>query len=140
MNATAPKISCPWFYKTGFFFFLFLLSFAPGVFASGTNYVLKSDSFAHYVEYFNSMEDENVTNYISNADSWAWLQKEIPLFECPDRDVEEMYYFRWWSFRKHLEQTPDGFVFSEFLTRPAPTSSALGHQIAEGRWLHDQNY
>jgi hypothetical protein len=86
------------------------------------------------------MEDEDITNYISNADSWDWLQREIPLFECPDQEVEEMYYFRWWSFRKHLEQTPDGFVFSEFLTRPTPGSSALGHQIMEGRWLHDQNY
>jgi hypothetical protein len=86
------------------------------------------------------MEDENVTNFISNADSWNWLQKEIPFFECPDKEVEEMYYFRWWSFRKHLEQTTNGFVFTEFLTKPQPISSALGHQIAEGRWLHDQNY
>ncbi len=102
--------------------------------------ILKPDAFAHYITQFNSMTDENVTNYISNNDSWSWLQKEIPLFECPDHEVEEMYYFRWWSFRKHLERTPNGFVFSEFLTRPAPVSSALGHQLGEGRWLHDQNY
>jgi hypothetical protein len=68
------------------------------------------------------------------------LQKEIPFFECPDHQVEETYYFRWWSFRKHLEQMPNGYVFSEFLTRHQPVSSALGHQIVEGRWLHDQNY
>ena len=86
------------------------------------------------------METENVTNFVSNAQSWNWLQTEIPFFECPDREVEEMYYFRWWSFRKHLVQTTDGFVFTEFLTRPTPVSSALGHQLAEGRWLHDQNY
>ena len=86
------------------------------------------------------MEDENVTNFVSNANSWDWLSKEIPFFECPDHEVEEMYYFRWWSFRKHLERTPDGFVFNEFLTRPAPVSSALGHHLMEGRWLHDQNY
>ncbi len=86
------------------------------------------------------MEDENVTNFVSNADSWSWLKKEIPFFECPDQEVEEMYYFRWWSFRKHLEKTPQGFVFTEFLTRSAPVSSALGHQLMEGRWLHDQNY
>ncbi|HTY89189.1 MAG TPA: glycosyl hydrolase family 65 protein [Candidatus Acidoferrum sp.] len=102
--------------------------------------VLKPAPFAHYVQYFNTMEDENVTNFISNANSWDWLQREIPLFECPDRQVEEMYYFRWWSFRKHLERTPDGFVFTEFLTRPLPVSSALGHQIREARWLHDQKY
>jgi hypothetical protein len=102
--------------------------------------VLKPAAFAHYIERFNSMEDENVTNFVSNAASWDWLQKNIPFFECPDREVEEMYYFRWWSFRKHLVQTTNGFVFTEFLTRPAPVSSALGHQLIEGRWLHDQKY
>ncbi len=102
--------------------------------------VLKPSVFSHYVERFNSMEDENITNTISNADSEAWLAKEIPYFECPDHEVEEMYYFRWWSFRKHLEKMPDGYQISEFLTRPAPGSCALGHNISEGRWLHDQNY
>ena len=66
--------------------------------------ILKPADFTHHVSRFNAMEDENVTNFVSNADSWNWLQKEIPFFECPDREVEEMYYFRWWSFRKHLEQ------------------------------------
>ena len=103
-------------------------------------HVLNPPTFSNYVAHFNAMEDENVTNFVSNADSWSWLQKEIPFFECPDREVEEMYYFRWWSFRKHLEQTTNGFVFTEFLTRAAPVSSAVGHQIAEGRWLHDQTY
>ncbi|MDR3378222.1 MAG: trehalase family glycosidase [Verrucomicrobiae bacterium] len=101
---------------------------------------LNPANFSHYIAAFNAMEDENVTNYVPNAQSWDWLEKEIPLFECPDREVEEMYYFRWWSFRKHLEQTGQGFVLSEFLTRPAPVSSGLGHQLMEGRWLHDQNY
>jgi hypothetical protein len=139
MNVALPTSFRSRWFESVFMCFL-LLCFAPATFAAETNYVLKPDSFAHYVEYFNSMEDENVTNYISNADSWSWLQKEIPLFECPDQEVEQMYYFRWWSFRKHVEQTPDGFVFSEFLTRQTPISSALGHQIVEGRWLHDQNY
>ncbi len=120
--------------------FLLPAIFVRAAFGAGDLSVLKPDSFAHYAQYFNSMEDENVTNFISNADSWPWLKKEIPFFECPDREVEEMYYFRWWSFRKHLEQTPNGFVFTEFLTRSTPVSSALGHQLMEGRWLHDQSY
>ena len=108
--------------------------------------VLKPAAFAHHVEHFNSMEDENVTNTISNADSWSWLQKEIPFFECPDREVEEMYYFRWWSFRKHLVQTPGGWVITEFLTPVKhagiynTVSCAAGFHIAEGRWLHSQNF
>jgi Trehalase len=121
------------------FFCLFLFC-ASRIFASGANYVLNPGSFSHYTESFNLMEDENITNFVSNADSRDWLPKEIPFFECPDPEVQEMYYYRWWSFRKHLEQTPSGFVFSEFLTRPIPTSSAIGHQILEGRWLQNQNY
>ena len=102
--------------------------------------VLNPATYSHYVEHFNAMEDENVTNYISNAKSWDWLRGEIPFFDCPDHEVEEMYYYRWWSFRKHLEKTDKGFVFSEFLTRPPPVSSAVGHQLMEGRWLQDQDY
>jgi len=107
--------------------------------------MLKPDAFAHYVERFNAMEDENFTNTIPNAAAWAWMQKEVPLFECPDREVEEMYYFRWWSFRKHLVQTTNGWVITEFLTpvRHAGVynsiSCAAGFHIAEGRWLQDGN-
>lgn len=108
--------------------------------------VLNPAAFAHHIQRFNAMEDENVTNFVSNAESWDWLKANIPLFECPDPEVEEIYYFRWWSFRKHLKQTPDGFVFTEFLTpvRHAGAyntiSCAAGHHIAEGRWLRDDRY
>jgi len=114
--------------------------------AAETFQLLKPSSFAPYVQHFNSMEDENWTNFVSNAQSWNWLQASIPLFECPDREVEEMYYYRWWSFRKHLVQTPSGFVFTEFLTpvRHAGAyntiSCAVGHHLAEGRWMRDQKY
>lgn len=108
--------------------------------------ILKPEAFARHVERFNSMENENWTNFISNAESWPWLRTNIPLFECPDREVEEVYYFRWWAFRKHLRQTPDGFVFTEFLVpiRHAgihnTISCAAGHHLAEGRWLHNPRY
>jgi len=94
----------------------------------------------------NTKEDEIVTHFVSSASSWDWLQKEIPFCECPDREVEEMYYFRWWSFRKHLVQTTNGFVITEFLTpvRHAgifnTVSCAEGFHLAEGRWLRDQSY
>src|ERR1041385_8854661 len=104
-------------------------------------YVLKPEVFAHHIERFNAMEDENVTNTIPNAGAWDWLQGNVPLFECSDREVTEMYDFRWWSFRKHLVQTTNGFVFTEFLTPvrhagPFNTiSCAAGFHVMEGRWL-----
>jgi hypothetical protein len=82
-------------YLTGFLLSLLVSS----VSASPNQPVLKPSIFSHYIERFNSMEDENITNAISNAESAAWLAREIPLFDCPDREVEEIYYFRWLSFR-----------------------------------------
>ncbi len=108
--------------------------------------ILRPPAFAHHVERFNSMEDENWTNFVSNAQSWDWLKANIPLFECPDAEVQEIYYFRWWSFRKHLVRAPEGFIFTEFLppVRHAgdrnTISCAVGHHLAEGRWLADPRY
>jgi hypothetical protein len=108
--------------------------------------VLHEVAFKHHVDCFNGMEPENIVNHISNAQSWEWIQRNVPLFECPDRDFERIYYFRWWTFRKHIKQTPDGFVFTEFLDKVGHSgkyntiSCALGHQIYEGSWLRDQRY
>jgi hypothetical protein len=109
-------------------------------------YLLKASAYAHHVEYFNQMAPETVTNLISNRESWSWLSDNIPLFECPENEIEQTYYFRWWSFRKHLKQTPDGFVLTEFLTPVSHAgahntiSCAAGHHLAEGRWLREQRY
>ena len=111
------------------------------------NFVILSPSaFAHHIERFNSMEDENVTNLVSNAKSWSWLQDNIPLFECPDAEVEEIYYYRWWSFRKHIKETTKGFVITEFLTPVNHAgefntiSCAAGFHLTEGRWLRGDRY
>ena len=109
-------------------------------------FVLDSGAFKHHVDFFNTMEPENIVNYISNRQSWSWMAANIPFFECPDKDLEQIYYFRWWTFRKHIKKTPDGFVFTEFLDKVGHSgkhntiSCALGHHIYEGMWLHDKRY
>jgi hypothetical protein len=103
--------------------------------------VLKPDALAKHVAHFNAMEDEPVVNLVPNSESEKWLAANIPLFECPDPEVEEMYFYRWWAMRKQLRRAPDGsYVFTEFINRADPISSALGHHLMEGRWLHDQEY
>jgi hypothetical protein len=84
------------------------------------------------------MENENRVNVIPNAKAWDWMRENIPFFECPDADVEEIYYYRWWALRKHLRKLDTGFAFTEFLLKDFPISSALGHHLLEGRWLRDQ--
>ncbi len=105
--------------------------------------VLDPGLSVRYVEDFNAMEDENITNAVPNAAAGDWLRQGVPMFACPDAEVEEVYYFRWWSFRKHLVQGTNGMVITEFLTpvRHAGVfntiSCATGFHIAEGRWLQD---
>jgi len=125
--------------------FLFL-GFGRTSHAAETFAALEPPAFAHHIEHFNTMPPETIVADIPNSNSWTWLQKNIPLFECPDREVEEIYYFRWWSFRKHIKQTPKGYVITEFLTPVNhagefnTVSCATAFHLAEGRWLHDDHY
>ncbi|MCS7089510.1 MAG: trehalase family glycosidase [Verrucomicrobiota bacterium] len=83
---------------------------------------------------------------IPNDSAWSWMVDQIPWFDCPDEQVLQTYYFRWWVLRKHLRQTPTGWVITEFLppvshAGPYNTiSCALGHHLAEVRWLVDGRY
>lgn len=99
-----------------------------------------------HVSYFNSIDSEYAVNLVPNNQSVEWLSANIPLFECPDTIIESIYYYRWWAIRKHLKQTPDGYVFTEFITpvkhagKYNTVSSALGHHINELRWLRNSSY
>jgi hypothetical protein len=115
-------------------------------FAAPGPFLLDPDAFGHYIEKFNGMVKEEVVNVIPDAQAFAWMKDNIPVFTCPDRDIEEIYYFRWWTYRKNIKQTPLGFIVTEFL-KPVKhaaefnaLSCALGHHIAEGRWLRDPRY
>ncbi len=79
--------------------------------------ILKPENFRHYVDTFNTNDIEYHKQFINNSAAWSWLEHSMPLFECPDKQLEETYYFRWWVYRKHLKKTPDGFVITEFLPK-----------------------
>jgi len=108
--------------------------------------LLSWQAYAPYIAHFNAMEDENVAQLIPNAQAADWLQREIPLFDCPDPMFEEMYYYRWWTLRKHLIQTPTGFAQTEFLVKRSYADQynliacAVSHHIMEARWLHNPAY
>ena len=108
--------------------------------------VLKADDFKHYADTFNANDRELYAQHIPNAAAWDFLKDNIPLLDCPDKDIEEIYYFRWWTYRKHIKQTPDGFVITEFLPKVNwagkhnTINCAAGHHFREGRWLADPRY
>lgn len=107
---------------------------------------LKYATFSHYADYFNNMEDENIAQVIPNSEASAWMEQNIPLFECPQKNFEEMYYYRWWSLRKHIKNTPAGYGMTEFLVNRSYADKynliacAIGHHIYESRWLRDPKY
>lgn len=118
----------------------------PGPKEPGTSLILSPAIMQADIAAFNAQDSGDVVNYVDNKQAYDWLSDNIPLFSCPDSTLQQIYYFRWWSFRKHLVKTPYGFVFTEFITPVKfggafnTISSALGHQIYEGRWLRDPTF
>ena len=99
-----------------------------------------------YVERFNAEDRETFQQNYPNSRAWEFLSANMPRFECPDADIERTYYFRWWTFRKHLKETPEGWVVTEFL--PAvpwakmhnTISCGAAHHFREGRWLRGTRF
>ncbi|HMI03200.1 MAG TPA: glycosyl hydrolase family 65 protein [Pedobacter sp.] len=108
--------------------------------------VLKTNDFKHYVEGFNQGDEEYYHNFIGNNESWAFMSANIPLLDCPDKDIERTYYFRWWTYRKHIKKTPEGYVITEFLPdvpwsgKYNTISCPAALHFYEGRWLRDHAY
>ena len=103
--------------------------------------ILKADRFHEMIGGFERGDESRRGQAVSKAESWAWLDGNIPLFECPDSEIERTYYFRWWVYQKHVKDTPAGTVISEFLPdvswagRYNTINCAAGHHLYEGRWL-----
>lgn len=104
------------------------------------------DLLKKYVNKFNANDFENYAPQIGNDKAYDFLKERIPFLHCPDKDIEETYYFRFWTLRKHIELLQDGkYVFTEFLEHvrwAGDTNTivaAIGHHIAEARWLSDGN-
>lgn len=110
--------------------------------------LLPPERFKSYVDAFNADDQEIHPSTIPNAGAWDFLKANIPWFECPDKEFEKTWYFRWWTYRKHVKRVePGGFhVITEFLppvgwAGPHNTISCpAGHHFYEGRWLKTRKY
>ncbi|MDR1584478.1 MAG: hypothetical protein LBS55_14705 [Prevotellaceae bacterium] len=124
-------------------FFLFLLSPLYGQNRQVEKEIIPLSRVKEYAGQFNKTDNELYVQLIPNSEATEFLLENIPRFECPDRELEEIYYFRWWTFRKHVKQTPDGYIISEFLPpvgwagKYNGISCAAMHHYNEGRWLHN---
>ena len=77
-----------------------------------------------------------------------WYLDNIPFFECSDKQMEEVYYYRWKLYKAHIRNTgPNKYIITEFINHvpwdrdPYCTINAASmHHIYEGRWLTDPRY
>ena len=109
--------------------------------------VLRPADYRHYVEAFEQQELEATGKLYQGEggeDPWTWMLREIPWFEASDKQFEEMYYFRWYAWKKHLVKAPSGYIITEWLPKPEMKDGSYGalpdaapFHIAEARWLRD---
>jgi hypothetical protein len=111
---------------------------------AATGPVLNPEDYQHYFAEF--LQDEKDMLGDVPVLPWRWFVENIPWLDVPDPELEEIYYFRWYSFQKHIKETPDGFVISEFLDDVSWSGkfnmidAAAGHHIREARWLRNSVY
>lgn len=124
-----------------FFIIFFLLKIKPYELYSQT--LVGSDLLNYYVNIFNKYDNELYKQSIPNKKSYEFLRNTMPVFECPDKNVERTYYFRWWTYRKHIKETSYGYIITEFLPEVswsadynAITCPGLFHFL-EGRWMRN---
>ena len=73
--------------------------------------VLHPADYRHYVDQFAADEREAIAQ--QPEDEWPWMESNIPLFDSSNKQFEEMYYFRWYAWQKHLVSTPRGYIITE---------------------------
>ena len=105
-----------------------------------------NELISSYVTEFNATDEELYIQDFPNSAADQFLKDNVPVFECPDKELEKTYYFRWWTFRKHVKTTPEGYIITEFLPEVgwAGKYNAINcpamHQFSEGRWLRNTDY
>src|SRR5271154_2347685 len=108
------------------------------------NRLLDPESFHSYFTRFAAQEHAFLKDEPSLK--WEWFERNIPWLDVPDKSLEEIYYFRWYAFQKHIRQSPDGYLISEFLDNVSwagkfnTIDAAAGDHVREARWLRNPVY
>jgi Trehalase len=104
--------------------------------------VLRPGDYHHYITQFAA--DEREATGKQPGDEWPWLTANIPLFASSDKHFEQMYYFRWYAWQKHVVDTPRGYIITEWLPKPANPDGFYGalpdaapFHLGEARWLRN---
>lgn len=89
-------------------------------------------------------------------DEPGWYKDNIPFVDTPDDTINDVYYYRWSTFKRALRYTVPGtgFVSTEYVVPPwysgngwtggneahSALPDAAGYHILDGRWLRNADY
>jgi light-regulated signal transduction histidine kinase (bacteriophytochrome) len=59
--------------------------------------ILHYEDFRPYITQFNEDDHGLYIQHIPNDSVHSFLEKNIPLLDIPDKELEKIYYFRWWT-------------------------------------------
>jgi len=93
------------------------------------------------------LDHKKLASAYFNTDA-QWYLDNIPFFECSDKQLEQVYYYRWKMYKAHIRHVgTNEYVITEFINHadwdrdPYCTIDAASmHHIYEGRWLKDDRY
>jgi hypothetical protein len=96
---------------------------------------------------FPHLNNSRLANKYFKEDA-QWYLDNIPFFECSDKQIQQVYYYRWKLYKAHLRNVGAGrYVTTEFINHVAwdrdpycTINAASMHHIYEGRWLRDNSY
>lgn len=124
-------------------------------FISGINKLIQSVTILFFIflsgcaakQEYNFPDNEKLAKKYFKEDA-QWYLDNIPFFECSDKNIEEVYYYRWKMYKAHIRNTgKDKYAITEFINHvswdkdPSCTINAASmHHIYEGRWLRDNSF
>ncbi len=102
------------------------------------------DILRSYIDKFEALDGGKYQKFFRpDTDIYGFLKENLPAFSCSDKTLEEIYYFRAYTFAKHLKVNRyNQVILTEWLDTAswqAETDGAIscpvGHHISELKWL-----
>lgn len=93
--------------------------------------------------------DKDAILAANQLDEPQWYKDNIPFLDTPDDTIDEVYYYRWSTYKRALRYTvpgtgyvsteydvPIGYAGNPYTALP----DATGYHLQDGRWLHNRGY
>ena len=102
------------------------------------------DILKNYIEKFEKLDGGKYERFFDKStDIYGFLKDNLPKFSCSDKALEEIYYFRAYTFAKHLKVNRyNQVILTEWLDTQSwqketdgAISCPVGHHISELKWL-----